>query len=53
MAENNNNEDQDKRSWGEKMRQWFNEETTGRKEKLKEVKNDEELVRKLKKHKRP
>ena len=53
MGEKNNNEDQKARSWGEKAREWFNEATTGRPEKGKQVKTAQGAVKKLKKHKRP
>ena len=53
MAQNNNPDDQKARAWGDKLREWFNEETTGRKHKMKKVKSAEESVKKLRKHKRP
>ena len=53
MAEVNDKKDQDKRSWGDKAREWFNEATTGRPTKGKMVKTADEAVKKIRKHKRP
>lgn len=48
MAEKNDKKDQDARTWGQKLRDMFNEATQGKPKKMEE-KSAEELVKELKK----